>query len=73
MNIVENNDNGNENECILLKPVNNDFSVFVKDAINITKKCLNLLFKICNITKKHTFLFLKDINNEIIKDIIKND
>ena len=71
MNIIE--DNENKNDSILQEPVNSNFSVFVKDAINITKKCVKLLFKICNITKKHTFLFLKDINNEIIKDIIKND
>tara|TARA_Y100000768_G_scaffold386045_1_gene373515 strand:- start:872 stop:1075 length:204 start_codon:yes stop_codon:yes gene_type:complete len=63
----------NKNETILQVHANYTLKEFVSDVVNVTNKCVKILFKICNITKKYTFLFLKDINNEIIKDIIKND
>ena len=73
MTDINENENENENETILQQQANYSLKEFVSDVFSVTNKCVKILFKICNITKKHTFLFLKDINNEIIKDNIKND
>jgi len=61
------------NETVLQEHVNYSLKEFVSDVVNITNKCVRIIFKTCTITKKYTILFLKDINNEIIKELIKRD
>ena len=49
------------------------FKEFTYKAYNITKKCVKIFFNFCNITKKHSIIFCKSINEEIIKDLLKNE
>tara|TARA_Y100000389_G_scaffold194412_1_gene224368 strand:- start:589 stop:804 length:216 start_codon:yes stop_codon:yes gene_type:complete len=60
----------NNNETILQEHVNYSLENFVSDVVSVTKKCVKIIFKTCNITKKITILFFKEINEEIIKDLI---
>jgi|TARA_B110000285_G_scaffold231293_1_gene299680 hypothetical protein len=71
--MTEKHEHYNQNETILQEDINDSLKEFVSNVVRVTNECVKILFKICNITKKHAFLFLKDINNEIIKDNTKND
>lgn len=61
----------NDDKKYTILNVLSDIKEFTSKACKLTNHCVNIIFKICTITKKHGILICKAISDEVVKDILK--